>query len=345
MPDNNPLVNLREEYEAAGGDAERADVIEGWRKTETAYAAAIREVTAGSAAQVAPLANWRDTPPPEPVIWHNPGDNREPWPLVSVGEPGVLSAPGSSGKSYVALALACGAAAGDNKALGLHVRPGPAVLVAYEDSPARLARRVSRMQGDGGIPAELHVLPDPGPLWEGDPDNRGAVRCGPSWEALCAACEELQPSLVIVDPAGEALADVDAAQGSAVRTLYRELCRLPGEPGVLIIAHDTKSARNLAKTGEDPGAGAVAGSAAWFDRARGVGYLRSIDDGRMIEIIKSNHGLRGWGVVLEAAENRYGDFIGFRDGRYLPPQAVADAIKNGTTAQATGNGSDDDELF
>ena len=32
--------------------------------------------------------------------------------------------------------------------------------------------------------------------------------------------------------------------------------------GVLLVAHDTKSARNLAMAGQDPGAGAVAGSAA-----------------------------------------------------------------------------------
>ena len=40
--------------------------------------------------------------------------------------------------------------------------------------------------------------------------------------------------------------------------------------GVLLVAHDTKSARNLAIAGLDPGAGAVAGSAAWYDGARGV---------------------------------------------------------------------------
>lgn len=263
---------------------------------------------------VRPLADWRNAKPPAPVLWAE-GEHGVVWPLVSEGEPGVLTGPGSIGKSGVALHIALAAAETAPReertpaeVLGLKVRPGPAVLVAYEDSPARLNERLARM-GRKCAPPDLHVMDEPGPLRVGDPDRRGETKPGPSWAPLVAACERLKPSLVVLDPAAEVLTDVPASEATAVRALYRELCRLPGDPGVLIIAHDTKAARNEARGGGDPGAGAVAGSSAWFDRARAVAYLRRLDeDRRILEAIKANHGPDGWGLELDADKDDKGRF-------------------------------------
>ena len=125
---------------------------------------------------------------------------------------------------------------------------------------------------------------------------------------------------MILDPAGEVLVDVDSAQGSAVRTLYQELAKLPGQPGVLLITHDTKAARNDARVGGNPGAGAVAGAAAWFDRARGAAYLHTLRQRqeRVLEVIKSNHGPTGWGALL--GEKMEGErFCGFSLAAVLEP--------------------------
>ena len=72
------------------------------------------------------------------------------------------------------------------------------------------------------------------------------------------------PSLVIVDPVSAALADADTSQTGPARTFLGLLSQEAATAGcgVLLVAHDTKSARNLAMAGQDPGAGAVAGSAA-----------------------------------------------------------------------------------
>ena len=69
------------------------------------------------------------------------------------------------------------------------------------------------------------------------------------------------------------------------------------------MAHDTKTARSAAKAGTLPGAGAVGGSAQWFDAARSVLYLHrgseensAID--RTLTALKVNNGVDGWVVPL-----------------------------------------------
>ena len=97
------------------------------------------------------------------------------------------------------------------------------------------------------------------------------TRCD-AWSRLWEEIKTARPSLVIVDPVSAALADADTSQTGPARTFLRLLSQEAATAGcgVLLVAHDTKSARNLAMAGQDPGAGAVAGSAAWYDGARGV---------------------------------------------------------------------------
>lgn len=72
--------------------------------------------------------------------------------------------------------------------------------------------------------------------------------------------------------------------------------------GVLVVAHNTKSARNEEAAGGNPGAGVVAGSAAWYDAARAVLSMRrdpANPEARLVALVKANYAASGWGVRLE----------------------------------------------
>ena len=77
-------------------------------------------------------------------------------------------------------------------------------------------------------------------------------------------------SMVVIDPASAALDSVSMNESGPVRAFMGALAREAKAAGcgVLVVAHDTKAARNAARDGGDRGAGAVAGSATWFDAPR-----------------------------------------------------------------------------
>lgn len=245
-----------------------------------------------------------DSTLPDPVLWSARAGKRSP--LLSVGEIAVFSGPGGIGKSSVALAVAAAAGAPRHgEACGLAVRPGPVVFASYEDSAPRMAHRLRWFAGgvaDDGRPAAGHVLAwkRPRPLWTVDPE--GATIEADEWGPFWRAVREAGAQLVILDPVSVALLGVSASDSGAVRDFLDRLTYEAerAECGVLLIGHDTKSARNQARAGEDPGAGAVAGSGAWFDGARGILYLwrERGSDTRILECIKSNYGPTGWGARL-----------------------------------------------
>ena len=70
--------------------------------------------------------------------------------------------------------------------------------------------------------------------------------------------------------------------------------------GAVIVAHDTKAARNEARDGIGPGPGAVAGSGQWHDGARAVLHLSGPGPGdkQLLVAAKSNYGPSGWGARL-----------------------------------------------
>ena len=263
-----------------------------------------------------------DVSEPPPVIWR---DAEQRWAdaVLSVGEVAILASPGGLGKSTLVLELAIAAVTKTkghfNTACGLRMRPGPVVLVSYEDSTGRIAAHIKRMTGQS-FPGGIHVWPAPGPLFVGD--NRGAAAPTPSWRGLWDAITAIKPSLVVVDPASAALSAVSMNDSGPVRACLLELTHeaTAAGCGVLVVAHDTKAARNAARTGDDPGAGAVAGSATWHDAARGVMYMRRNKQIRTLECIKSNYGSSGWTITLAERTDSAGKFLGFevqttRDGR------------------------------
>ena len=301
------------------------------------------ELPEGDVAPVVSAGAAVALPAPVPVVWAEapPPDDAA---VVSVGEPGILAAPGGSGKSYLALDVALAAVSGVSPAAacGLAVRPGPVLLVNYEDGPARLGARLRALAGrTDAAPADLDrlsIVADPAPLWA-PLDGTGAVPAV-AFGALARRVELDRPSLVIVDPLGAAAAAVNPNDGSSARACMRSLAALSAATGagVLVVAHDTKAARREARDTGSLGAGAVAGSGQWHDAARGVVYLHSSAAGRVLEAVKVNHGRSGWGVRLAEVGGADGvPFRGFeRAGAVMGPEAMEVWRADGRKAAATG---------
>ena len=136
--------------------------------------------------------------------------------------------------------------------------------------------------------------------------------------------------LVVIDPATAAFTGVshDAAE---VRSFMSNLASKAAEHecGILLVAHSTKAARNNANSGTSMGAGAVAGSAAWFDSARSVLTLRSLVHGdRLLECEKANYGPTGWGAKLApvGGEGTGEPFKGFELRESLDAAGVVQAL-------------------
>jgi len=314
-----------------------------------------------------PITHWQNEPAPTAVIWrdlgeaHPSGNSDEAKDAIcSAGEPCILAAPGGSGKSYLTLALAATAVAAASAeanfgtACGLRIRPGPVVLLSYEDRPRRTWHRFRYVAGAANyrIPDEarsnVHVIDPAVPLYEADPDKRLGIRPALGWTALWTAVEKVQPSLVIVDPLSAALEGVSVNEGSAVRRFMAAVADASDrfDVGFMFVAHDTKAARSETRRGGDPGAGAVAGSGVWFDAARAVLYLftHGATGERLLQALKVNNGRAGWGRALDAigGHDTGQPFAGFRvEGDDLDPEAAV-AIRSEWEAASTREATERD---
>ena len=300
-----------------------------------------------------PAVDFADVPQPAPVLWRDHGspDTHDPQrcdAVLSIGEVALLSAAGGLGKSTATLEIASAAAAAADLGLpfgaacGLRAAPGPVVLVSYEDAPTRIVARL-HWSADADVPAGVVLWPDPEPLWTADLDARGASRHGPQWDTLWREVRATSARLVVIDPVSAALADVSTTETGPVRAFLRALtteaspnhdARWAG-CGVLLVAHDTKSARDAVRRGEDPGAGVVAGSAAWYDGARGVLTLlrdpRPESTDRLLECVKANYGRTGWGARLSERTGPSGAFYGLEQVACLDRSGL-EAAKKGLDA-------------
>lgn len=287
-------------------------------------------------------ADYADAPQPAPVVWRDdpaaPPDSTDVDAVLSVGECAILASAGGLGKSTFTLELASAAVtaaeldANFGAAGGLRVAAGPVLLVSFEDAPARIAHRLAWMN-DGAVPA-VHLVPDPAPLWMAAVDRGGESHAGPQWDALWRTVRTIGTRLLVIDPVSAALADVSTSETGPVRAFLRALTREAAPKdgwrgcGVLLVAHDTKAARDAAARGDDPGAGIVAGSAAWYDGARGVLSLARDprSDDRLLQCVKANYGRTGWGARLTERTSPGGAFRGLTLGARLT-RAEVDVAK------------------
>ena len=144
------------------------------------------------------------------------------------------------------------------------MRPGPALYVSYEDSAARIGARLRAIhqaqtgqaqtgQAQTGLDTLL-VVPDAPALFRPDESRNGAIP-GPAFMGLRELVDQVRPTLVVVDPVSAAAGAVGLNDAAGARAIMRAFADLSADTGagVLVIAHDTKAARALAKSGESPG--------------------------------------------------------------------------------------------
>lgn len=290
---------------------------------------------------------------PAPVLWADWDSHLDP--VLSEGEICLLSAAGGTGKSYLTLALAAAASEAFTKsnsygaACGLRVRPGPVVLISYEDSDQRMRYRL-QMMDKLDVSDHIYILKEPDPLYFVDQRSGARAHETSGWDLLWEAVRELSPSLVVIDPAGSALEGVSQGESQPVRTFIRALEKesKDGKWGTLVVAHDNKAHRNAVSSGGALNSGAVSGSAAWIDAARAILFLRKTSqDRRLLTALKANYGTDGWGAELvEVVSPLNNAFAGYQlDGDVMTEEEVENLI-NGLSAanraqkstSAAGNG-------
>ena len=261
------VLNEAAQHEAATlkalEPAEEGAALSPWQEAMTEAAALVDSDEAGALRvlerainPLRPVEDWQNEPEPAPVLWRDPGQIDSTAPpdcVLSVGEVAILASAGGLGKSYLTLEVAAAAIAawkdgGDyGRACGLRVRPGPVVVLNYEDHPVRIARRMDKP----AVTGDVHLWPDPLPLWQAAGEAGGESQPCPQWATLWQAVRRVRPALVVIDPVSASLADVSTSETGPVRAFLRALNQeaARAETGVLLVAHDTKSARNEALAG------------------------------------------------------------------------------------------------
>lgn len=275
----------------------------------------------------APLANAHGEPIPEPII-QRAHDDRRVDAVVSIGEPGLLTGAGSSGKSYLSLILAHAAARAmarnepTGKACGLEVAAGPVVVVSYEYSRRRGLQRMRAIEGacgdtSGDGSRHVHLVNAPGPLYRAD-HRQGFIGEGEEWAPTWRYIRTIGARLLVIDSGGLALEGASVSEDRPPKVFLRALARESERArcGVLVVTHSNKARRK----GDGTDADAVSGSVAWFDQARGVLELAGGRDttDRTLKCLKANEGVQGWSVTLAVAEDRGGTFAGFKLKRTAP---------------------------
>lgn len=213
------------------------------------------------------------------------------------GEVGLLAAPGSSGKTWVLVALALALATGRSwLGMSTHARAGRVALVLAEETSDELRRRVQAQAALMEIdPAELigrlRILTResvPGPLLLGaegahapSPFGRRLQADLEAWAAWGAAegAAGAGIDLVILDPLtgfGAPDCEVDNNAATATMRAVEQLTRLPGAPAVLVAHHTRKQNAAERKKGEPMDIDDVRGASGLVNRARWAAVLSPV---------------------------------------------------------------------
>lgn len=234
-----------------------------------------------------PVADVMSAPPQAPTYW---------WDLLlPAGHVTVLGAHGGTGKSMIALMLACALAA-ELPLFGIPTRRAKVAYFSAEDpasvtrhrlhmicramslDPALLAPRLHILDATAGDPVLFHEV------------SAGGTRSGAttgSYEALAGYLDEHAIDVLIVDNASDAF-DANENDRSRVRGFMRALAVLAKpDRAVFLLVHVDKGTSR----GDRGGTEGYSGSTAWHNSARSRLYLSRDRDGTLLlEHQKNNHG-------------------------------------------------------
>lgn len=252
----------------------------------------------------------------EPVVWME-ADNRR-FPLLRRGDVLVLGGAGGASKTTLAaqLCATAGHAHHNNQdsahVAGIDALPGNTALVLFErrqtDYINRFIRRTT--SGKGLFLCNAQPL-----ITEDDLGVRPFDHWNTFWDHVAA----LEPTLVVLDPAGSAL-DVESPDAArpvrkAISLLYDAAERT--NAGIILLAHSTKAARYGAdaidKLHPDAIAAlAIAGSREWHDSPGATAFLYNKgydDDGNQtveLFVTKANAAPSKWAVRYKAVTELHG---------------------------------------
>ena len=213
---------------------------------------------------------------------------------IPIGDVTLLYGDGGTGKSLLALQLACSVATGGDW-ISLPVTQGPVFCLSAEDDQDELHRRLSNICNASftGLDAlnDLHLLSlAGGDAVLGATDAQGQIHATGVYSQLREQIELVQPTLVVLDTLNDLFSGNENDKGQA-RQFISLLRRIAFDQrcAVLLLAHPSRSGM-LHGTGDS-------GSVGWSNSARARLYLRRADDAatdeRTLSTKKANYGAVG----------------------------------------------------
>jgi RecA-family ATPase len=238
-------------------------------------------------------SQWEGVPI-EPRRWI--AENRIP-----VGEPGIMSGDGGTGKTKLALQLAVTIAAGLQDWIGGIVEAdGPVIVFSAEEKLKEMHRRTldildHRRLSFANLRGALHFICDQDQTVLGAIDRNGVVQPTTSLLRLERTVAAIRPALVIIENAADVYSGNESDRPNVTRFMRGLLGRLTGpcESTVMLIQHPSVS-------GLSDGTGR-SGSTGWNNSGRwrlNFTKAKDSDELRQLEIAKNNYGPTGEKITL-----------------------------------------------
>jgi RecA-family ATPase len=220
---------------------------------------------------------------------------------IPVGEPGIMSGDGGTGKTKLALQLGAAIVAGLRDWIGGVVdAEGPVIVFSAEEKLKEMHRRTldvveHRGLSFGDLRGGLHFICDHEETVLGTVDRNGLVQPTMPLLRLEKTVATIRPALVIIENAADVYGGSEIDRTNVTRFMRSLLGRLtvPCESTVMLIQHPSVSGLNDG-TGRS-------GSTAWNNSGRWRNNFTRIKDEeglRQYEVIKNNYGPDGEKVRL-----------------------------------------------
>jgi RecA-family ATPase len=221
---------------------------------------------------------------------------------IPVGEPGIMSGDGGTGKTKLALQLGASVSAElPDWVGGLVETHGPVIVCSAEEKLKEMHRRTLDVVEHRGLSfkdlrGRLHFICDHDNTVLGAPDRNGVVQPTMSLLRLEKTVASIRPALVIVENAADVYSGNESDRPNVTRFVRSLLGRLtvPCESTVMLIQHPSVSGLNDG-TGRS-------GSTGWNNSGRwrcNFTKIKDDDSGlRQFEVVKNNYGPDGEKVRL-----------------------------------------------